>query len=179
MVRSPTLSVLLKCLPAFVLGTVGVMGLVHGKTSASSELPSVSNRPPVGSRLSERLAVREISVDQRREAQRLMHAFTLGQMTRHYWGGFATSLVDLGLGTPDSLEASVENSDSSTHLLIRPQMGNEVYVAGVARGEGRLATWACVGVGDVAPANLATECPEGWQSLRHARESIDESHWAE
>ena len=108
-----------------------------------------------------------------------MHAFTLGQMTRHYWGGFATSLVDLGLGAPDSLKASVENREASTHLLIHPQMGNEVYVAGVARGEGRLATWACVGVGDVAPANLGTECPEGWQSLRPTRDPIDESHWAE
>ena len=173
------LSALLKSLPAFVLGTAGIMGLVHGQTSASSELPSVSNRPPVGSRLSERLAVREISVDQRREAQRLMHAFTLGQMTRHYWGGFATSLVDLGLGAPDSLKASVENREASTHLLIHPQMGNEVYVAGVARNEGRLATWACVGVRDVAPANLGTECPEGWQSLRPTRDPIDRSHWAE
>ena len=173
------LSALLKNLPAFVLGTAGIMGLVHGQTSASSELPSVSNRPSVGSRLSERLAVREISVDQRREAQRLMHAFTLGQMTRHYWGGFATSLVDLGLGAPDSLKASVENREASTHLLIHPQMGNEVYVAGVTRGEGRLATWACVGVRDVAPANLGTECPEGWQSLRPTRDPIDESHWAE
>ena len=42
--------------------------------------------------LAERLAVREISVDQRRQAQQLIKAFTLGQMTRHYWGGFAQSL---------------------------------------------------------------------------------------
>ena len=170
MVRSQMLSALLKGLPAVVLTVVGSWGLAHGRTGSDSVVPSFANRPPMGSPLAERLAVREISVDQRREAQRLMHAFTLAQMTRHYWGGFATSLVDLGLAAPDEVETKLENIGAATTLSIHPRLGDELYVAGVARQGGRLATWACVDIGEWAVTANGSGCPEGWQALEHAED---------
>ena len=72
---------------ALVLASMVSWGMAHGRACNAPSTPPVSERPPMDAPLAERLAVREeISVDQQRQAQQLIKAFTLGQMTRQYWG---------------------------------------------------------------------------------------------
>tara|TARA_A100001388_G_scaffold268710_1_gene244144 strand:+ start:18 stop:584 length:567 start_codon:yes stop_codon:yes gene_type:complete len=59
----------------------------------------------------------EITLHQRSEAETLLKAFTLVQMTRHYWGEFAGSLQDLGLSAGPQLLARVDRT------LFRPVCG--------------------------------------------------------
>ena len=166
MLQPRTMGRLLQGVSALVLASLGGWGLAHGRAGDAPSIPPVSERPPMGAPLAERLAVREISVDQRRQAQQLIKAFTLGQMTRHYWGGFAESLIDLGLDAPETLTTQLRQAGDATTLLIQPRLGDESYLAGVARRGGRLATWACVGTGTPADEFQRAVCPKGWQPLQ-------------
>ena len=166
MFKPRTMSRLLPGVSALLLAGLGGWGLAHGRAGDVPSMPPVAGRPPMAAPLAERLAVREISVDQRRQAQQLIKAFTLGQMTRHYWGGFAQSLIDLGLDAPETLTTQLRHAGDATTLLIQPRLGDEAYLAGVVRRGGRLATWACVGTGEPAEASLMAACPEGWQPLQ-------------
>jgi len=160
-----TLSVLSHAVPTVSLAALGCSGLVLG-SGVGTAVPSLATTSPASGGIAERLAVREISVDQHREARQLLHDFTLGQMTRHYWGGFAASLVDLGLEAPDALDAELEHNGTSTTLSLQPRLGDEMYVAGVARRGGRLTAWACIGVGQPSALPGISKCPEGWQPMQ-------------
>ena len=164
-----TLSVLSRAVPTVSLAALGCSGLILG-SGVGTAVPSPVTTSPASGGIAERLAVREISVDQHREARQLLHDFTLGQMTRHYWGGFAASLVDLGLEAPDALDAELEHNGTSTTLLLQPRLGDEMYVAGVARRGGRLTAWACVGAGVTTAVKSDSTCPEGWQPLETLRD---------
>ena len=166
MFKPRTMWRLLQGVSALVLASLGGWGLAHGLAGDAPLIPPVSERPPMDASLAERLAVREISVDQRRRAQQLIKAFTLGQMTRHYWGGFAESLIDLGLDAPETLTTQMRQGGDATTLLIQPRLGDESYLSGVAWRGGRLATWACVGAGKPADVGQRAACPEGWQPLQ-------------
>ena len=160
-----TLSVLSHAVPTVSLAALGCSGLILG-SGVGTAVPSPVTTSLVSGGIAERLAVREISVDQHREARQLLHDFTLGQMTRHYWGGFAASLVDLGLEAPDALDAELEHNGTSTTLSLQPRLGDEMYIAGVARRGGRLTAWACVGAGVTTAVNSDSTCPDGWQPLK-------------
>ena len=160
-----TLSVLSRAVPTVSLAALGCSGLVLG-SGVGTAVPSLATTSPASGGIAERLAVREISVDQHREARQLLHDFTLGQMTRHYWGGFAASLVDLGLEAPDALDAELEHNGTSTTLSLQPRLGDEMYIAGVARRGGRLTAWACVGAGVTTAVKSDSTCPDGWQPLK-------------
>lgn len=169
MISLRTLSVLLQPCSTVSLAVLGIAGmLLGGGGGTHSALASLPDRATASSSLVERLAVREISVAQRREARELLHAFTLGQMTRHYWGGFASSLVDLGLEVPAALDAELAQNSVSTSLSLQSRLGDEAYIAGVTRGGGRLSTWTCIGAGDPAAGMDVMGCPDGWQSFRTA-----------
>lgn len=160
-----TLSVLSHAVPTVSLAALGCSGLILG-SGVGTAVPSPVTTSPASGGIAERLAVREISVDQHREARQLLHDFTLGQMTRHYWGGFAASLVDLGLEAPDALDAELEHNGTSTTLSLQPRLGDEMYIAGVARRGGRLTAWACVGAGVTTAVKSDSICPDGWQPLK-------------
>ena len=160
-----TLSVLSRAVPTVSLAALGCSGLILG-SGVGTAVPSLATTSPASGGIAERLAVREISVDQHREARQLLHDFTLGQMTRHYWGGFAASLVDLGLEAPDALDAELEHNGTSTTLSLQPRLGDEMYIAGVARRGGRLTAWACVGAGVTTGVKSDSTCPDGWQPLK-------------
>lgn len=164
-----TLFVLSRAVPTVSLAALGCSGLVLG-SGVGTAVPSLATTSPASGGIAERLAVREISVDQHREARQLLHDFTLGQMTRHYWGGFAASLVDLGLEAPDALDAELEHNGTSTTLSLQPRLGDEMYIAGVARRGGRLTAWACVGAGVTTAVKSDSTCPDGWQPLKTLRD---------
>ena len=164
-----TLSFLSRAFPTVSLAALGCSGLILG-SGVGTAVPSLVTTSPASGGIAERLAVREISVDQHREARQLLHDFTLGQMTRHYWGGFAASLVDLGLEAPDALDAELEHNGTSTTLSLQPRLGDEMYVAGVARRGGRLTAWACVGAGVTTAVKSDSTCPDGWQPLKMLRD---------
>ena len=168
MFQPRTMGRLFQGVSALVLASLGGWGLSNGRAGGAPSIPPVSERLPMGAPLAERLAVREISVDQRRQAQQLIKAFTLGQMTRHYWGGFAESLIDLGVDAPETLTTQLRQGGDATTLVILPHLGDESYLAGVARRGGRLATWACVGTGPPAVEFQKAACPEGWQPLQQS-----------
>ena len=164
-----TLSVLSHAVPTVSLAALGCSGLILG-SGVGTAVPSPVTTSPASGGIAERLAVREISVDQHREARQLLHDFTLGQMTRHYWGGFAASLVDLGLEVPNALDAELVHNGTSTTLSLQPRLGDEMYVAGVARRGGRLTAWACVGAGVTTAVKSDSSCPDGWQPLKTLRD---------
>ena len=75
----------------------------------------------------------EITLHQRSEAETLLKAFTLVQMTRHYWGEFAGSLQDLGLSAGPQLLATVDRDAVQNLLWLEPHHGTEACLAKVAR----------------------------------------------
>ncbi|WP_413441296.1 hypothetical protein [Synechococcus sp. MIT S1220] len=79
------------------------------------------------------LSERDITLDQRREAESLLMDFTHAQMTRQYWDEFADSLLALGLCSSSDVTARVERDAVSTKLWIVPRRGREAYLALVER----------------------------------------------
>ena len=118
----------------------------------------------------DQLQEQEATLHQRRGAQELLEAFTRAQLTRHYWGQFASSLNDLGLVADASLQARVENTEDVTRLWLTPQRGEEAYLSQVRSNGGNLLRLQCRGpVFDSDKAiNIEVkrnECPSGWTSL--------------
>ena len=110
---------------------------------------------------------RETTLHQRREAEELLGQFIRGQMTRHYWGHFATSLTDLGIRKSDQLQARVISTPEGSELWLTPKRGNEVYAAAVRQQGPRLARWQCRGPAPAAEEKVSftTGCPQGWHRL--------------
>ena len=115
--------------------------------------------------LSNLLAEREITLEHRREAQQLVNDFTLGQMTRHYWGAFASSLKDLGLSAGEHVVTQMKSNDQATTLWVIPPRGSEAFLAVVERREGRLIAWSCRGAKGSIPQEPGATCPSGWVQI--------------
>ena len=125
----------LAALDFLVMGLSALVAPSHG-FSLDHAVPQSSQ-----ANLSRLLMQREITLHQRSEAETLPKAFTLAQMTRHYWGEFAGSLQDLGLSAG-------------------PQL-----LAEVARSGGRLRMHHCRGGWKGIGQAAAGHCPDGWQSI--------------
>ena len=144
---------------------IGVFGLVGPRRviglDGSSTLAIAADNTTTETKLGER----EFSLDQQRQAEVLLQDFTRGQMTRHYWGSFADSLVELGLSPMEQAQTTVRSDDRSTQLWIEPRRGDTAYLALVERQENRLFTRYCKGNRDNVLKPFATDCPPSWLSL--------------
>ena len=88
---------------AAVLASLGFVAMLS--TESGQGLKSVwSGAAPEYILLDER----DSTLHQRRGVEELLAAFAKGQLARHYWGQFASSLVDLGLTADSSLGFRVE-----------------------------------------------------------------------
>ena len=109
---------------------------------------------------------REVTLHQRSEAETLLKAFALAQMTRHYWGEFAGSLPDLGLSSGSQFQATVNRDAVRTRLWLKPHHGTEAYLAEVERSGDRLRMHHCRGDRKAAGQAAAGHCPDGWQRIQ-------------
>lgn len=85
---------------------LGGLGLI-----ATSQTQVFSPGDPVLSmdaRLVEQLDDQEEALNQRRQAETLLRAFVRGQLASFYWGQFASSLIDLGLSSDETMDVRVE-----------------------------------------------------------------------
>ena len=146
-----------------VIGVIGLTSSHHGRAVSAAAADPTDQ--PSALALSNLLAEREITLEQRREAQQLVKDFTLGQMTRHYWGSFAGSLVELGLSPMDEAKTTVRSDAISTRLWIEPRRGDTAYLALVERLENRLSTRYCKGTRDQVLKPFDSDCPASWISI--------------
>jgi len=148
-----------------LLAGLGASGLLHGQGRTAGDVARLA-----GDSEWTRLDAREATLHQRRQAEELLGGFTRAQLTRHYWGQFASSLIDLGLVADPSLQASVESQPLLTRLWLTPRRGDEAYLSQVSVVGGQLRRLHCRGpIADVgATMKAATEsdrCPPGWSAL--------------
>ena len=150
---------------ALALVFIGISGLVGPRRviglDGSSTLAIAADQTALEARLSER----EFSLDQQRQAEGLLQDFTRGQMTRHYWGSFAESLVELGLSPMEQAKTMVRSDDRSTKLWIEPRRGDTAYLALVERRENRLSTRYCKGNREQVLKPFSSDCPASWISI--------------
>ena len=152
-----------RSLAALGLLAIGVSALVAPRHGLS--LDQAVPRPSQVN-LSRRLLQREITLHQRSEAETLLMDFTRAQMTRHYWGEFASSLQDLGLSASPQLVATVDRDAVRTRLWIQPHHGTEAYLAEAERWGGRLRMRHCRGAREETGLAEAGRCPAGWQKIK-------------
>jgi|TARA_B100000073_G_C23675597_1_gene550401 hypothetical protein len=150
---------------AALLMGIGFSGLTHheGRSALNTEWLG-------GDSELDQLDQREATLHQRRGAQEMLSAFTRAQLTRHYWGAFASSLTDLGLMADPSLQARVVNGPGFTQLWLTPRRGDEVYFSQVRANGGNLVRLQCRGpsIDSVKSKNVQpnlNECPPGWIAL--------------
>ena len=105
---------------ALALVFIGISGLVGPRRviglDGSSTLAIAADQTALEARLSER----EFSLDQQRQVEGLLEDFTRGQMTRHYWGSFAESLVELGLSPMEQAKTMVRSDDRFSRTSCTP-----------------------------------------------------------
>ena len=149
------------------LAALGLLAMGLSALVAPSHGFSLDHAVPQSSQanLSRLLMQREITLHQRSEAETLPKAFTLAQMTRHYWGEFAGSLQDLGLSTGLQFQATVDRDAVQTRLWLEPHHGTEACLAEVARFGGRLRMHHCRGDQKALGQAAAGHCPDGWQRI--------------
>ena len=156
---------LISGLAAIGLLVIGWAGLVRPRRAigldGASPLTLASGQKTLASHLSER----EITLDQRREAESLLMDFTRAQMTRHYWGEFADSLLALGLSSSDDVTTRVERDAVATKLWIVPRRGREAYLAFVERRSNQLFTQHCKGDRQGVGQPFSGNCPPSWSPL--------------
>ena len=150
---------------AAVLAALGVSGLMHAEGRSAIDGGWQGGEPEFS-----RLEEREATLHQRRGAEELLGAFTRAQLTRHYWGQFASSLTDLGLIADPSLQARVDTGADVTRLWLTPRRGDEAYLSQVSSVGGKLLRVHCRG--PAVDANQSdgvvadrTRCPAGWTVL--------------
>ena len=141
---------------------LGIRGLlkprqVIGASSASAVMDAETSMS-----VARHLRLQELTLNQRREAEVLLHDFTRAQMTRHYWGSFADSLLDLGLVGPEEAMATVQSNNRNSKLWIVPRRGREAYLALVERRENRLLAHHCKGDRDEVMEPFVGACPDRW-----------------
>ena len=144
-----------------VVGIVGLRQPLH-----SSQGRTFAGRPDL-LMVDGALQQRELTLQQRRDAEALLEQFIRGQMTRHYWGHFAASLRDLGLDSGPQLEATVTSTPAGSELWLRPRRGKEGYAAAVHQGSSRILRWQCRGPlpEKGVRLSLADGCPDGWTQI--------------
>lgn len=146
---------------AFLLALLGLLSMYQEQASSvSGTWSSVED-------VTSRLAEREATLNQRIKAEALLLSFTRAQMTRYYWGEFASSLNELGLSAGKLFIAKVERSKNNTMLWLSPEHGDEAYLAIVRRDSNgtRLERLHCRGdVSKLAKPFLGT-CPDGWNQF--------------
>ena len=150
---------------AALLAGLGASGLLQGQGRTSSEIGWFA-----GDAEWARLEEREATLHQRRNAEELLGAFTRGQLTRYYWGHFASSLTDLGLVADPSLKARVDSQSLMTRLWLTPKRGDEAYLSQVLVVGGKLLRLHCRGpIADVGATSGSEadgkQCPRGWTAL--------------
>lgn len=122
---------------AAVLTLAGFVGLQQAsghRLFGRSLEPMEGERGPMEGAMSKHLARRELTLDLRRESELLIQQFIRAQMTRHYWGQFASSLTDLGLSSGELLDARVESDARKTRLWLSYPQATEAYLAVFQRG---------------------------------------------
>ena len=145
---------------------IGLLGMRQPLSPSTGQFLTAATVPDLAA-IDEALHQRETTLHQRREAEELLGQFIRGQMTRHYWGHFASSLTDLGISSGSLLRARVVSSPDGSALVLTPKRGTEAYAAVVRQQGPRLARWQCRGP---VPApgkevRVTTGCPQGWQTL--------------
>jgi hypothetical protein len=120
---------------------------------------------PMDARLIEQLDDQEATLNQRRQAETLLRAFVRGQLASFYWGQFASSLIDLGLSSDETMDVRVETKSSSTRLWLTPKRGSESYVAIVHFNGSKLVRLQCRGLTPASSEQTAAVCPEGWKAF--------------
>ncbi|MED5468654.1 MAG: thymidylate synthase, partial [Cyanobacteriota bacterium] len=108
---------------AVLLAVMGLLGM-HQEQALM-----VSGTWSSGEDVTSRLAEREATLNLRSEAEALLLSFTRAQMTRFYWGEFASSLDELGLNVGEPLVAHVQRSKNIAMLWLAPRHGEEAYLA--------------------------------------------------
>ena len=101
---------------------------------------------PMDARLIVQLDDQEATLNQRRQAETLLRAFVRGQFASFYCGQFASSLIDLGLSSDETMDVRVETKSSSTRLWLTPKRGSESYVAIVHFNGSKLVRLQCRGL---------------------------------
>jgi hypothetical protein len=120
---------------------------------------------PMDARLIEQLDDQEATLNQRRQAETLLRAFVRGQLASFYWGQFASSLIDLGLSSDETMDVRVETKSSSTRLWLTPKRGSESYVAIVHFNGSKPVRLQCRGLNPASSEQKAAVCPEGWRAF--------------
>lgn len=148
------------------LVAIGIAGMREPLHSSQGRLRALEGRPDLV-RVDGALQQRELTLKQRRDAEALLEQFIRGQMTRHYWGHFASSLADLGLESGPQLDATVTSTPAGSELWLQPHRGTEGYAAAVRQGGSRMLRWQCRGPlpEDGERLSLAKGCPDGWAEI--------------
>jgi len=146
---------------AVLLAVMGLLGM-HQEQALM-----VSGTWSSGEDVTSRLAEREATLNLRSEAEALLLSFTRAQMTRFYWGEFASSLDELGLNVGEPLIAHVQRSKNLTMLWLAPQHGEEAYLAIVRRDSSgtRLERLHCRGNVSRLKKPFLGSCPDGWSAF--------------
>ena len=150
---------------AALLLSIGLSGLTYHEGRRAVDTGWLAGETEL-----DQLQEQEATLHQRRGAQELLEAFTRAQLTRHYWGQFASSLNDLGLVADASLQARVENTEDVTRLWLTPQRGEEAYLSQVRFNGGNLLRLQCRGPAFDSDKTInfefnKNECPTGLTSL--------------
>jgi len=142
---------------------LGGLGLI-----ATSQTQVFSPGDPgflMDARLFEQLDDQEATLNQRRQAETLLRAFVRGQLASFYWGQFASSLIDLGLSSDETMDVRVETKARGTRLWLTPKRGSESYVAIVHFNGSKLVRVQCRGLTPASSEQIAAVCPEGWRAF--------------
>ena len=144
------------------LVALGVGGLLKPRQVIGASTGSAISGADTSMRVLSHLRLQELTLNQRRDAVLLLHDFTRAQMTRHYWGSFADSLLDLGLASPDEAMATVQSGNGGSKLWIVPRRGREAYLAVVERHDARLLAYHCKGDRNEVMKSFNGDCPDAW-----------------
>ena len=145
---------------ALLLGGLGLIATSQTQVFSPGD-PVLSMDAP----LVEQLDDQEATLNQRRQAETLLRAFVRGQLASFYWGQFASSLIDLGLSSNETMDVTVETKSSSTRLWLTPKRGSESYVAIVHFNGTKLVSLQCRGLTPASSEQTAAVCPEGWRAF--------------
>ena len=145
---------------ALLLGGLGLIATGQTQVFSPGD-PGLS----MDARLVEQLDDQEATLNQRRQAESLLRAFVRGQLASFYWGQFASSLIDLGLSSDETMDVRVETKSSNTRLWLTPKRGNESYGAIVDFNGSKLVRLQCRGLTPASSEQSAAVCTEGWRAF--------------
>ncbi|HGY5549745.1 MAG TPA: thymidylate synthase [Prochlorococcus sp.] len=146
---------------------LAMLGLLSMHQEHQKQTPYVSGAWSGVKDVASRLAEREATLKRRIEAEELLLSFTRAQMTRYYWGEFASSMNELGISVGEPFIAKLERSRSDTMLWLRPEHGVEAYLAIVRRDSSgtQLETLHCRGNLSQLGQPFSGTCPDGWDQF--------------